>query len=280
MGQKLTIAILLTVFNRKDKTLTCLQNLFVQVLPEGYSLDVFLVNDGCTDGTENEVNNQFPEVHLINSKGNLFWNRGMHLAWSTAVKTKDYDFYLWLNDDTVLNQRAIEILLQTAKEKQNKAIVVGSTVGETFKTDQVTYGGRSIAKGLLTPKTIPVACDYFNGNIVLVPKLVYKKVGTHDPVFHHALGDFDYGLRAEKLGVQSFIAPGFLGKCDVHTNLATWCNPKKNFVQRWKAFRSPLGNNPEEFFVFESRHKGLVKAVFHYFTNHLRVFFPRLWEKK
>ena len=274
------IAALLTVFNRKKETLNCLENLFKQVMPNGFMLEVYLVNDGCTDGTPEAVKKQFPQVSLINAKGDLFWNRGMHLAWTTATKTKKYDHYLWLNDDTILNQGAIETLLQTAQEKENKAIIVGSTVGETFKTDEVTYGGRSKTKGLLNPEQQAIACDYFNGNIVLIPNSVYKQVGTHDPIFHHALGDFDYGLRAAKLGVKSFIAPGFLGQCDVHTSLATWCNPAKPFQKRWRAFKSPLGNNPEEFFVFQKRHIGLIKALTNYITNHLRVVFPSYWIKK
>jgi len=272
------IAVLLTVFNRKDKTLACLQNLFSVVLPQGYRLSIFLVSDGCTDGTPEAVNDQFPQVHLIHSNGNLFWNRGMHLAWTTATKTKEFDFYLWLNDDTILNEQAIPTLLKTSKALNNQSIVVGSTAA--FNNNElITYGGRSKTKGLLTPEKDMIPCDYFNGNIVLISKEAYKKVGIHDPVFHHALGDFDYGLRAAKLGVKSFVSPGVLGKCDVHVSLPTWCNPNKSFNKRWKAFKSPLGHNPEEFFVFEKRHSGIVKAIFHYITNHARVFFPILWCK-
>lgn len=272
------IAILLTVFNRKEQTLLCLQNIFTQSLPKDYKLDVYLVNDGCTDGTPEAIEIKYPMVILINAKGNLFWNRGMHLAWKTAIKQKTYDFFIWLNDDTILDKKAIESLIITSQLKEHQSIIIGST-SATNNNQQVTYGGRSFSKGLLPPQKTAVECDYFNGNIVLIPNTVYKKVGTNDPVFHHALGDFDYGLRAAKLGVQSFVAPGFLGQCDVHTSLGTWCNPEKTFKQRWQAFRSPLGNNPEEFFVFEKRHKGLLKAIFHYFTNHLRVCLPSLWSK-
>jgi GT2 family glycosyltransferase len=273
------IAVLLTVFNRKEKTLTCLHNLLLRVLPKVFVLDVFLVNDGCTDGTPEEIKQRFPSVNIINSNGNLFWNRGMHLAWQTAAKTKEYDFYLWLNDDTILNENALETLLQTSLQKENQSIIVGATSALDSNVE-VTYGGRSHKTGLISPTNKPMVCDYFNGNIVLIPNFVYKKVGTNDPVFHHALGDFDYGLRAAKLGIKSYIAPSFLGRCDVHETLLTWCNPNKSFKQRWKAFRSPLGNNPEEFFVFQKRHKGFIKAIMNYFTNHLRVVFPSLWKKK
>ncbi|MCL7764551.1 glycosyltransferase family 2 protein [Polaribacter sp. Z014] len=273
------IAVLLTCHNRKDKTIACLKALYKNEVPNGYTFTVFLVDDGSIDGTEEAVKAKFPKITIIKGNGNLFWNQGMRLAWESAVKVKDYDFYLWLNDDTILNNLALNILESSSLLKQNKAIIVGST--SSFKDDnEITYGGRSLIDGLITPLKEAIACDYFNGNIVWIPKEVYKKAGINDSGFQHALGDFDYGLRAGKLGFKMYIAPGFLGKCDSHENLATWCNPKKTFNQRWKAFRSPLGNNPEEFFIFEKRHKGFTNAIFHYLTNHLRVIYPSLWSKR
>ena len=94
-----TIAVLLTVFNRKDKTLECLKRLYSQLPINGYQVDVYLTDDGCTDGTSEAVASQFPEVHIIQGSGNLYWNRGMYAAWREAAKN-DYDYYLWLNDDT------------------------------------------------------------------------------------------------------------------------------------------------------------------------------------
>ena len=96
-----TIAVLLTVFNRREKTLKCLERLYGQLPIMGYKVDVYLTNDGCTDGTPEAVRTQFPEVHVIDAEGDLFWNRGMFTAWAEAAKT-DYDFYLWLNDDVLV----------------------------------------------------------------------------------------------------------------------------------------------------------------------------------
>lgn len=41
-------------------------------------------------------------------------------------------------------------------------------------------------------------CEYFNGNIVLIPQAVYSVVGMNNPSYSHSIGDFDYGLRAKK----------------------------------------------------------------------------------
>ena len=45
------IAVLLTCHNRKDKTLTCLESFHKAKKPEGYTFDIFLVDDGSTDET-------------------------------------------------------------------------------------------------------------------------------------------------------------------------------------------------------------------------------------
>lgn len=83
-----SIAVLLTVHNRKEKTLRCLQNLFKQEIPADYLIDVYLTDDGCTDGTPEAIRAQYPQVHIIKGNGNLFWNRGMYTAWEAATKAK------------------------------------------------------------------------------------------------------------------------------------------------------------------------------------------------
>ena len=69
-------AVLLTVFNRKEKTLKCLSRLFAQLPVEDLQIDVFLTDDGCTDGTAEAVENLFPSVHTLKGNGDLYWNRG------------------------------------------------------------------------------------------------------------------------------------------------------------------------------------------------------------
>lgn len=269
------IAILLTCHNRKDKTLQCLDALYACDLPNEYCFDVYLVDDGSTDGTAEAVSVKYPKVKIIKGTGNLYWNRGMHLAWQSAVKVREYDFYLWLNDDTILFKESLNVLIETSNKLVDKAIVVGCTVDEK---NECSYGGRNKA-GLICPNNEIEECTYFNGNIVLIPNYVFKKVGFNDAQFHHSLGDFDYGLRAKKMGIKSYIAPKALGVCNGHDTIAKWCNPKVSFGSRWKAFRTPLGHNPEEYFIFEYRHNGLILAIYHYFTNHLRVLLPQLWIK-
>ena len=58
------IAILLTVFNRKEKTIKCLHNIKAQSLPTDTKLDIYIVDGGSTDGTVETIKAQFPYVNI------------------------------------------------------------------------------------------------------------------------------------------------------------------------------------------------------------------------
>lgn len=241
------VSVLLTVFNRKEKTINCLYRLFKQEISDDYILEVFLVDDGCTDGTSEAVRTQFPSVHIIPGDGNLYWNRGMFTAWETASKTKDYDYYLWLNDDTLLFDGAISKLLKCSCVYQDRAIIVGATVDTTTHT-HVTYGGRIKGK-VPTPNGITIEVEHFNGNIVLVPQSVFRILGNLDWYFTHSKGDFDYGLRAKKHGIKMYQVGEPLGECDAHETLDTWCNPDVPLKKRWAMLYRPNGMPPKKPFI-------------------------------
>ena len=271
------IAALLTVFNRKETTLRCLDNLFKQAIPQDYSLDVYLTNDGCTDGTPEAVREQFPQVHIIEGNGSLFWNRGMWTAWDAAAKTKEYDFYLWLNDDTFLYDGAVEKLLTTSQKSKDHAIVVGAC-HDTATHSKITYGGRN-KNGIVLPDGNDAEIKHFNGNIVLVPGYVFETLGNLDYYYSHSKGDFDYGIRAQKNGIKMIQCGIVLGACDVHPRIDKWCDPEIPFKKRWKYMNMPNGMPPKETFHLEKQ-ISLRMASFHFFTVYLRCVFPRLWKIK
>jgi GT2 family glycosyltransferase len=268
------IAVLLTCHNRKEKTLLCLSALYKCILQEKYAFEVFLADDGSTDGTVQVVREEFPQVNIIQGDGNLYWNRGMHKAWKTAAETKDYDYYLWLNDDTILFSYALQELLECSISENDGKIICGSTCS-TSNRETITYGGRTKGK-LMSPTGEKQTCENFNGNIVLIPRYVYHNLGLNDPVFHHSWGDLDYGLRAGKLGIDSIVAPLFSGLCDRDRQIPEYVNPNISLFQRFKKLYSPRGNNPHEVFIYVKRHDGLLKAIKLYISVHWKALFPYL----
>lgn len=271
------IAVLLTVFNRKDKTLLCLENLYKQEIPQGYAMDVYLTNDGCTDGTPEAIIERFPEVHVIDADGNLYWNRGMYTAWEAAAKSRNYDYYLWLNDDSLLIDCALKKLLEAFAQCNDNAVIVAAMKSDV--KGNTTYSGQKDNR-LVEPNGTLLECDTFNGNCVLIPRSVYKKVGNLDWTFRHAIGDIDYGHRVRKAGFKNYVAPQHLGFCENNPQLPKWARTEVPIKERLKNLYSPLGYaEPIPFFVYERRNFGILIAIKHFITIHIRVLFPWLWKK-
>ena len=274
----ISIAVLITCHNRKQKTIECLQYLSEQKNEREFQIDVFLVDDGSTDGTSDAIKIQFPKVHIIKGDGNLFWNQGMNVAWKEAAK-QNPDFYLWLNDDTFLFENSLHSLLVTSGKKNNQAIIVGTTKSEV--NGLLTYGGRRESIDLIEPSADLDECYHFNGNVVLIPKSVFKKVGYLDNTFHHAIGDFDYGLRARKQNVKLVVSCVVSGTCERHNSFPRWCQAEIPFKKRLATlYTSTCDCNPKQIFIFNHRHYGLLKAVSSIISVHLRLLFPTSWNKK
>lgn len=272
MKNKGTIAVILTVHNRKDKTLNCLKSLHQNLHEE--NLEIFLTDDGCTDGTKEAVLKEFPSIKIIEGDGSLFWNRGMIAAWKAATQINP-DYYLWLNDDTILFNNAIKELTDTSKLYDDNNIIVGQTCDTIDKT-LITYGGRSKKRKhplIKNDTNKPIKCDTFNGNIVLIPKNIYERIGMLDPFFHHSFGDIEYGLRALKAGISSYIAPGYLGECSRNNPIPIFQRKGKKLKERIKLLYSPLGHNPIEEFYITQKYYSLLQAIAIYIKLHINLFF-------
>lgn len=229
------IAVLMTCHNRKNATLRCLHRLMNQETVEGITIRVYLVDDGCSDGTGPAVRKLYPEIVVLRSEGNLFWCGGMRLAFGEALK-KGSDYYLWLNDDSMLYPNAIRALLDTSRVVFGKtgkdAIIVGNL--QDAESGKHTYGGmkkhklwRSMSLSPVDPDADgPKVCDVINGNCVLIPRTIATITGNLSGDFKHAAADFDYSLRAKSHGLSCWITPGYVGTCsriyfkELHKNKA------------------------------------------------------------
>ncbi len=264
------VAVLMTCHNRKLQTMECLDALFRSELPRDYSLDVFLVDDDSSDGTEDAVRHDYPQVNVIKGDGSLFWNGGMRFAFSAAMDI-GYDYYLWLNDDTILYGDALQQMLNTSlsalQKESNDVIVVGAT--HASNSEQITYGGlvavsrtRPLTFKLQPVSGTPLTCDTMNGNCVLIPKGIAGKLGNLDASFAHSMGDIDYGLRAKKCGFQIIIAPGYVGACDRNSLKNTHYDAELGRIGRWKKITSSKELPVKSWYTLTKRHAGFLWPIY------------------
>jgi GT2 family glycosyltransferase len=272
------IAVLLTCHNRKEKTLACLTALYSCIKPKGYVFQVLLVDDGSTDGTAQTIKDKFPLVSIIEGNGELFWNKGMRLAWETASKIQDYDFYLWLNDDTMLDLTALTELLECSEEAlkiDNQPAIISGACRNNDDENEFSYGGRTEECPVI-PNGVLQKCKYINGNAVLVPNKIYQKIGILSPDYTHGMGDYDYGLRAINAGFYCYTTKTFIAVCEVNEGIPGWFNPNVSLKKRWQQFKSPIGLNINEYIAFRKKFWGY-KWILFTFKAFIKMLIPRIY---
>lgn len=261
------IAVLITCHNRRDKTIECLRAFFNNSLPKEFIFHVVLVDDGSNDGTTEAVNKLFPNVEIINGNGDLYWNKGMHVAFNRAIEI-GFDGYIWLNDDTILYPNAIKKIINIWIDNNNSDhLYIGST--QNIDGGQVTYGGlvrnnklKPFNFTLVIPNEKLNECHTMNGNCVFIPQSVVEKLGNLEPRFAHSMGDIDYGLRAFNAGMKLFVVPGFIGECSRNSDKNTFNDRSLPLITRLKKIMHPKGLPPRSWLILTSRHGGFFWPIY------------------
>lgn len=250
------IAVLITCYNRKDKTLKCLKRLTELDCLDKVEIEIFIVDGGSTDNTTQSVLNTYPNVHIEVVKG-LYWAGGMRKAWSNALSYENYDFLWLVNDDTELYSQSLSILLSTheysLKNYGKPGVYTGAV--QDPQTGELTYGAkvlynRKYIKGkLIAPNGEYQECDLCNGNSLLIPQLVYSEIGGLYEKTTHGIADWEYSLRAKKYGFPVLMSPVYVGACK-RDHGKSWLSNKFTLKERLAYMNSPKGLSYREFMEF------------------------------
>ncbi len=280
------IAILLTCFNRKKKTLSSLKHLFDSVAQSpGLQVSIYLTDDGSSDGTSEAVKSNYPKVKILPGTGSLYWAGGMRNSWKEALKT-GYDGYLLLNDDTNLYPSAVHQLLSThelcMKKHKQAGIYIGST--KDGESDEFTYGGAVFTNRFLfkyhflKPNDNLQSCHLGNANIMLVSQSVVEKIDILTEGYQHGVADYDYTLKALKKKIPILIAPGYLGTCaHDHSDIYLTFH-QKPFKERFRLLKHPLGLDFKSHLLLMRKHFP-VRVPFILFAAGLKILLPKIYIK-
>jgi glycosyltransferase involved in cell wall biosynthesis len=274
VANRFVLSVLICAHNRREKSLRCLFSLFNSVVPNHLKMIVYFLDDGSTDGTWDSVLARYPDVILIKGNGNLYWSGGIRALWAEASRGVA-DGYLWLNDDVIIGGAAISELIQASASVGHTAIICGSLAARDG--GEITYGGRHDLDGpLIVPNGSLQPCRLINGNVTLVPRSVFFKIGSIDGIFVHDIGDFDYGLRAQRAGIRCYIGPSFVGICEKNNFVQKWRCPDVSIYDRVACLYSPLGRpHPVCYFRFALRYCGLFSALLSFVKANFIALFPK-----
>ena len=273
------IAVLMTCYNRVDTSLECLRRLFAQEVPDGYSFDVWLVDDASPDRTGEKVKAAYTQVNVIQGTGKLFWCKGMRLAWEKAAEAHDYDGYLWLNDDVMLLDGALKALTSDISELDASGeleyVVVGACA-DSEGAGKFTYGCYDNRYAVLAPNGKPRKADasyMMSGNFVYVSRGAFRKIGFISGDYTHAYGDSDYRQTMQERGVPMCCCSVVVGVCRKEPSRYVQLH-KASFAERLAALCDPKGRPLRDVFIYRRRHWGLVRALVSVLHVTLLVLFP------
>jgi GT2 family glycosyltransferase len=217
------IYIVIPVHNRRRYTTVCLACLARQTVTQKR---VIVVDDGSTDGTHEQIKEQFPETVVLTGNGSLWWagatNVGIDYVNRTFSPGPD-DFILLLNDDIKVDPDYLASLL-TAYQT-NKPCIVGSVSVDVKSPDRLIYAGTRL--NLVIPNIENWAATRFKnsyerlirgglyfrsdclpGRGMFIPKPVFDQIGILDEHrFRHHMADLDFSVRARKAGFPLIISP-------------------------------------------------------------------------
>ena len=252
----LRVACLLSCHNRKSLTLACLESIYSQLNDCGADVQIFLLDDGSTDGTSSTVRQRFPLVKLFSGSGDLFWCGAMRVLWRIAAQSSP-DYFLLLNDDTFFYKNALDVLLSSASFLNDQCLVVGSICDPINK--QKVYGGfgpvsttnfQSHFSGMRFYQTC-------NANCLLIPDVIYQRLGVFNSAYTHSMGDFDYGYLATRNFIPILETADFVGECAPNDISKSWHNSALSRYERFRQLFSQKGLPYREWYVFCRRNYGL-----------------------
>ena len=284
------IAVILTVHNRLDKTVACLNAVFNQ--REKYSffnVDVFLTDDGSTDDTSKILRNRFSAkpLHILSGNGNLYWNGGMINSWKAAIEHGGYDGYLWLNNDTIVLPNLWNELEQadeySRKQFGKGGIYVGSTKDPL--TGEFTYGGFeftnqwTLKDRFLHPNGHFQLCQCAHGNVTYISHDVVEKMGILCEQYLHGGGDHDYTYLAYKAGFPLIVLKDYVGICENDHQQGGYADfLSMSLKQRIKYLYYPLGFNLHNTLLLQKRCFPY-RYPFVWLMGYLKAFFPKMYFK-
>lgn len=227
----------------------CFSSLRESTIP----VQTVVVDNASNDGTVEYIRENYPEIHLIESKENLGFGRANNIAMRYTLEN-GCDYVFLLNQDTWIEPDSIEKLVEVHGKYPQYGILSplhltadGKSLGMLIDDGNNPYRKNLEMVGDLCIGTIkdvyPVV--YVNAAAWLLPRKTLETVGGFNPIFFHFAEDDDYLKRARYHGLG-------IGVClqsriiHDHSNLFATLQVSKTRIRQYQVlaarFSDPISN--------------------------------------
>jgi GT2 family glycosyltransferase len=215
---KARVAVIIINYNHHEITCSCIDS----ILSSEYDdFDLHVVDNGSV-GSDYEILKQKYQERIVLHKieKNTGYVGGVNYGLQKCV-AKDYSYYLIMNNDTIIDSRAIRYLVQSSKRYHDKCIVsgkvyhydnpqylqyIGQKCGDLDRLDFPPIVTNRMEKDLGQYDS-EMEMGMLDDIFWLLPHGVFKKVGLYSEYFFLYGEQNDYAIRAVKQGYKLIYTP-------------------------------------------------------------------------
>jgi GT2 family glycosyltransferase len=214
MSEQPAVSVVTVSFNTRETTLRCLHELFTN--SSGLNLEVFVVDNGSSDGSAEAIRANFPRVQVITNDGNL----GFGAANNQAMSKASGEFILLLNSDAFVHPSAIATLVSYLNSHPDVGAVGPRLLNADGSLQVSCYKFPSPARAWV--ENLGLArlfsahailgdyarwahdsernVDFISGACMLVRRCVYEEIGGFDERFFLYAEETDWQRRMHDAG--------------------------------------------------------------------------------
>lgn len=205
------ILVIIVTYNAIIWIERCINSVVQSSLPA----DLYVIDNGSTDGTPKYIQNHFPYVFLVQSENNLGFGQANNKGLQYALD-KGYDYVYLLNQDAWIYPDTLEILVKIQQQHSDYGVLSPIQIQANGQHFDLNF-----LKGTCSFNSTPTFLEdlffkrkenvYEVAQVMaahwLISRNCLSKVGGFSPTFQHYGEDSNYGHRLKYWGFKMGIVP-------------------------------------------------------------------------
>ena len=169
--------------------------------------EIIVVDNNSQDKSVGMVKKLFPKVKTIENTENYGFPKGNNIGMKIAMKTKNTEFILLLNNDTEVTKDWLKGMIKVADSDGKIGIVGPKHILLNGETQKSCYNYRYGLSKRFAPKKMEEV-DCVAASCMLIKRKVVDKIGFLDENFSPIyFEDIDYCFRAKKVDFKIIYVP-------------------------------------------------------------------------
>jgi GT2 family glycosyltransferase len=196
------VYVIILAYNKKEALKQCLES----IQRDSYiEKEIVVVDNASSDGSSEMLRSTFSSITVISNRENLGYTGGNNIGMKFALKNRDCDYLLILNDDTIVDPDLITLLVKFAKANPKIGVVNPKILDFETKREICNNYGKynfyiGIGHKLLLETDDVEEISLFRGTCFLIKKEVIDKIGLMDENFFMYFDEADLSFRVKKAG--------------------------------------------------------------------------------